>query len=51
MFQSCLKRNTVILGFGSYKRKETKRLLEKRRLNLVLQRYFGLKKRLQVALE
>ena len=51
MFQSCVNPNTVILSFGSYKRKETKRLLEKRQLNLILQEDFELKKRLQAVLE
>jgi hypothetical protein len=38
------------LSFGSYKRKETKRLLGKRQLNQGLQRYFELKKWLREAL-
>jgi hypothetical protein len=51
MLQSSLKRNTVNLSFGSYKRKETKRLLEKRQLIQVLQRDFGIKKWLQIKKE
>jgi len=51
VLQSSSKRNTVILSLGSYKRKETKKLLQKRRLIRVLQRDFGIKKWLQVKLE